>query len=310
MALGPFRHTIPAGQSTTLIYDGEQLAISVSLSQNDDPAKLPVLPRALRFETDIPRQILTVTCSEPDLHKYFYTYICHALEAIREKHQPAVVAFRESWIRTRELLEQQIVLSHDKQLGLLGELILLSLVAETLSNGWSAALDSWHRDAHAEHDFAFGSADIEVKSTSKEARVHMIGSLNQLRASPGRRLFLLSLQFSAAPPHANGSVSLNEKVRDIFGDIAASAELTSRFRDRLARAGWHEDHGDHYDHRVIERSVPKIIQVDEGFPRLTNEKITGLPTELLARIKSVVYSVDVAGLGEDLTPNLISEITS
>jgi len=310
MAQGQFRHAIPAGRDATLIYDGKQLAISVSLSQDDDPTMLPALPQALRFEPDTQSRTLTVTCSEPELHRYFYTYICHALEAIREQHQPPVVAFRESWTRTRELLEQQVVLSRDKQLGLLGELILLSLIAETHRREWGVALDSWHRDAQAEHDFAFGSTDVEVKTTSKEARVHLIGSLNQLRASPGRRLFLLSLQFSAAPPHANGSFSLNDKVREILGALQANADLSARFRDRLSRAGWHEDHGAHYDHRVVYRSGPKLILVDDEFPKLTPEELSGFPAGLLARIQSVVYGVDVTGLGEDLTPDLLMEIIS
>jgi hypothetical protein len=310
MAQGPFRHAIPAGRSATLIYDGERLAVSVSLGQDDDPAQLPALPQAIHFEVDRRLQTLNVTCSEPELHKYFYAYVCHALELIREQRQPAVLAFRESWVRTRELLEQQIVLSRDKQLGLLGELVFLSLVAERHAGGWGAAFDSWHRDANAEHDFAFGTADVEVKTTSKEARVHMIGSLDQLRASPGRNLFLLSLQFSAAPPHADGSVSLNEKINEIFGALQARADLSSRFRERLARAGWNEEHRTHYDHRVIQRSSPKIIQVDDKFPRLTPENLTGLPNELIIRIRSVVYSIDVTGLGSDFVPELLTELIS
>jgi hypothetical protein len=308
MAQGPFRHTIPTGRSTTLIYDGLHLAVNVSFDQDDDPAKLPVLPQALRFETEAQNLTLTVTCTEPELHKYFYTYICHALEVIREENRPTVLAFRESWARTQELLEQQLVLSRDKQLGLLGELTLLSKVAETHRHQWRAALDSWHREANAEHDFAFSSVDIEVKTTSKEDRVHMIGSLNQLRPSPGRGLYLLSLQFSPSPKYAIGSTSLNDKISEILDALAWSEDLSSQFRKRLMSAGWNEDHSSYYNHTLIQRSQPKLIKVDDAFPRLTPENLGNLPPDLLVRIQSVVYAVNVTGLGEDLTPTQLADL--
>jgi len=310
IAQGPFRHAIPAGKSAILSYDGQRLAITVSLGPDEDPARLPALPQALRFDIDVRSRALTVTCTEPELHKYFYTYACHALEFIREGQQLAVAAFREAWVRTRELIEQQVVLSRDKQLGLLGELILLANVAATHHLGWRAALESWHRAANAEHDFAFRSADIEVKTTSKETRAHIIGSLNQLKASPGRSLYLLSLQFSASPLHANGSISLNEKITEIRNAFGTTDDLRTQFLQRLTSAGWNEEHSSHYNYRVIERSHPTIIKVDDEFPRLTPENLVGLRPDHLVRIQSVVYSVDVSGLGEALTPRLLAELIS
>lgn len=310
MALGPFIHPLPIGEFTNLSYDGSRLSVIVALAKNEKPEGLPALPQALNFTTDLQRRRLTVTCEDRDLQKYFYTYIGQALELIHAHGAQSVAAFKEAWSRLGELLEEQVVLSREKQLGLIGELRLLEMVAANPRCGWPVALDAWHRSANSEHDFALPAVDLEVKTTSKESRVHMIGSLNQLRESPGRPLYLVSFQYSSSPLHANGSTTLNDKVQGVLAALAGKADFTKKFSQRLERAGWDSAHSPHYSARFIERAEPRLIPVNSAFPRIIPENLTGLAEDLRARIQSVVYSIDVSALGAELTPQRLAELTT
>lgn len=310
MALGPFLHPIPVGESTKLSYDGSRLSVIVALSADEKPEGLPALPQALNFTADPNQRRLTVTCVDRDLQKYFYSYIGQALELIHVHGVPTVAAFKEAWSRLGELLEEQVVLSREKQLGLIGELRLLEMVATIPHWGWPVALDAWHRSANAEHDFALPVADLEVKTTSKESRVHIIGSLNQLRESPGRPLYLVSFQYSSSPLHANGSTTLNDKVQGVIAALAGKADLKEKFSQRLEKAGWDSAHSPHYSARFIERAEPRIIPVNSRFPRIIPENLAGLAEDLRARIETVVYSIDVSALGAELTPQRLAELAT
>jgi len=310
MALGPFLHPLPVGESTNLSYDGSRLSVIVALAADEKPEGLPALPQALNFTADPQQRRLTITCEDRDLQKYFYTYIGQALELMHTHGAKSVAAFKEAWSRLGDLLEEQVVLSRERQLGLIGELRLLEMVAANPRCGWPVALDAWHRSANSEHDFALPAVDLEVKTTSKESRVHMIGSLNQLRESPGRPLYLVSFQYSSSPVHANGSTTLNDKVQGVLTALAGKPDLAEKFSQRLERAGWDSAHSPHYSARFIERAEPRLIPVNSAFPRIIPENLTGLAEDLRARIQSVVYSIDVSALGAELTPQRLAELAT
>jgi hypothetical protein len=306
MRQGNFRHPFQTGLPSVLTYSEGKLGIEVGVDHDEDASKLPVLPQALQFSLRRDRGILSVSCVDDGLQKYFYTYVCEALELIRNKKLRTVAAFEEAWTRLGELLEQDTVLSREKQLGLIGELTFLQALASLSKFGWDRALDAWHQTADAEHDFALETCDVEVKSTSKEARQHVIGSLNQLLESPPRDLYLVSYQFSAAPQHVNGSISLRDKVSQIEEALASNGELTKRLTSRLAQAGWRTDHSSHYAARFLERAAPLLIKVDGSFPRIVPATLNQISPDKLARISSVIYSVDVSGMGTELDPNTLS----
>lgn len=310
MALGPFLHPLPVGESTNLSYDGSRLSVIVALAADEKPEGLPALPQALNFTADPQQRRLTITCEDRDLQKYFYTYIGQALELMHTHGAKSVAAFKEAWSRLGDLLEEQVVLSRERQLGLIGELRLLEMVAANPRCGWPVALDAWHRSANSEHDFALPAVDLEVKTTSKESRVHMIGSLNQLRESPGRPLYLVSFQYSSSPVHVNGSTTLNDKVQGVLIALAGKSDLAEKFSQRLERTGWDSAHSPHYSARFIERAEPRLIPVNSAFPRIIPENLTGLAEDLRARIQSVVYSIDVSALGAELTPQRLAELAT
>jgi len=306
MTGGNFRHPFQTRRPSVLTYVGGKLGIEVGIDRDEDISELPVLPQALHFSLQPGASILTVGCVDDALQKYFYTYTCEALELMQTKNLRAVAAFKEAWLRLGELLEQDTILSKEKQLGLIGELTLLEKLASLPAVGWSRALDAWHQSAGAEHDFALELRDIEVKSTSKEVREHVIGSLNQLRESPPRELFVVSFQFSSAPAHVKGSVTLRDKVAGVQQALAGNGELTNRLEARLTRAGWRPNHTPHYTARFVERAAPLLIKVDDSFPRIVPDTLKLIPPDQLTRIASVIYSVDVSGMGTELNANSIA----
>lgn len=306
MSEGNFRHPFPTRRPSVLTCVGGRLGVEVGIDRDENVSELPVLPQALHFTLQMGAKTLTVSCVDDALQKYFYTYTCEALDLMQTKNLRAVAAFKEAWLRLGELLEQDTILSREKQLGLIGELIFLEQLAAVPATGWTGALDAWHQSAEAEHDFALKLRDVEVKSTSKEAREHVIGSLNQLRESHPRELFLVSFQFSSAPAHVKGSVSLHDKVAGIQETLVGRGDLLNRLEARLSRAGWRPDHTPHYTARFIERSAPLLIKIDESFPRIVPDTLKLMPPDQLARVSSVIYSVDVSGMGTELDSDSIA----
>ena len=308
MVQGNFHHPFPTGRPSVLTYTGGRLGIEVAVDHDEDVSKLPVLPQALHFSLLPGDTKLIVSCDDDGLQKYFYTYACEALELMRTKNLRAVAAFQEAWLRLGELLEQDTILSREKQLGLIGELTFLEKLSSVPTMDWTQALDAWHQSAVAEHDFALELRDIEVKSTSREAREHVIGSLNQLRESTPRELYLVSFQFSSAPAHVKNSTSLRDKVAGIQETLAKRDELKNRLEARLSRAGWRPDHTPHYTARFVERAAPLLIKVNESFPRIVPDTLKLMPPDQLTRISSVIYTVDVSGMGTDLNTSSIVEL--
>src|SRR5690606_29033660 len=125
-------------------------------------------------------------------------------------------AVTESLQSFKDILSKKQRLTEEQQVGLLGELLLLNHCAREL--GVQPALDAWLGAQGEEHDFVFPSFDVEIKSTRSEGRVHMINSVSQLEMSPGRPLFLLSVQFTAAGA-ARGGMSLGDLIGKLRGEL-------------------------------------------------------------------------------------------
>lgn len=269
--------------------------------------KLPRnLPSELKFRviTDEGRSRLIISCMASELYRNFYDFGCEVLEMVLAKTHLPHEAVDEAWTKWGRLIDRQTVLSYEKQVGLIGELWTLRRVAD--SRGWATALESWHLNANAEHDFGLEDFDLEVKSTTSESRTHMIGSLTQLLPSPGRDLYLLSIQLTSAANNAKNSFTLSSCVLAIFAQLANLDVLQAQFSQRLAQAGWKQEHMHLYDTSFIARSNPFLIHVDQNCPRLVVDLLKSMPANLLNRIESVAYRIKVDGLGvEDGTSKFL-----
>ena len=217
---------------------------------------------------------------------------------IADRIQLEQISFTEAVTVTladfRELLESASVLSSEREVGLFGELTVVDCLVSTL--GGARAVAAWRGPTGDEHDFNLGGGDLEVKSTLSEKRVHWIGSLSQLEPTPGRALWLLSVQLTTGLVEALTIADLIAKLRSrlVGADPAA-------FEKKLYGAGWRDKYCATTRRHFKMRSTPLLLRVDEAFPALTQDRVVaaGMP---LARLREIAYSIDVAGLNEEPCP--------
>ena len=292
-----FRMLIAGAQSAWLAFDAPRDELLIEIEQSG--AILPkVLPQAisLRIGRSVDGKTLLVLAStSTELRRYFYDFSVEVLELTQMQGFSPHSAVDEAWKRWGELIEQQSVLSRERQVGLLAELHLLNRLAS--SRGWQYAVDAWHRTARAEHDFCIEHCDIEVKATTSDRRVHTIGSVDQLQPSPKRPLYLLSNQFAVAPRLAEESFSLASLVESTLEQLDTNPSLQLVLKERLAQAGWREHHMPYYQTTFVVRSAAQLIHIDDRFPRIVPEMLTAAHGSAASRIESVMYTIDVSGLG-------------
>lgn len=226
---------------------------------------------------------------------------------IADRIQLEHVSFAKAVIVTladfQELLEAASCLSPDLEVGLFGELTVVDCLISTL--GGTQAVAVWRGPAGDEHDFDLGSGDLEVKSTLSEKRVHWIGSLSQLDPTPGRRLWLLSIQLTTGLAEGITIADLISKLRSRLLGVDLDT-----FDRKLDSAGWREKYRATVRRRFRLRSTPSLLPVDEDFPSLTRDRVAaaGMPT---VRLREIAYSIDVVGLAkEPCPPSAISQLVS
>jgi hypothetical protein len=216
-----------------------------------------------------------------------YTFAVSIVDQI-ESGRTYRAAVDEALETFRDLLAPRKRLSDEQEIGLFGELGVYEHLLTTI--GEESATRSWVGSDEEEHDFVLADADVEVKTTRGEARIHTIGSVTQLQASPGRPLFLASLQFTAAGGAADGE-SLPARIERIRGQLSKSRAV---FDSELRAAGWDDrDAFELYKRRYVPRSTPRTFLVDEKFPAITSSALdaTVARPELIV---SVSYRIDLS----------------
>jgi hypothetical protein len=165
-------------------------------------------------------------------------------------------------------------------------------------HGWESAVRSWNGPDAEEHDFSLETVDIEVKTTVSERRVHMIGSLTQLLAKPGRPLHILSLQYTRAG--LGPGKTLTETVTGLLAAVSAlSPMVMSELETRLHRSGWRAEHAPYYRTKWALRGAPRMVAVDGACPVIVPGTLASLGANRLSRIVQVSYRIDLEGLGSE-----------
>ena len=135
----------------------------------------------------------------------------------------------------KTLLAAKPRLSEEKQIGLVGELLLFRTLLDSFDE--NTVIDWWLGPLAEERDYAFPEFDAEVKTTLGEVRVHVVHGAGQLEPSPGRALWLVSIQVTRAGGDPNG-VTLPGLIGEIRDRLATARD---RFVAHLASVGWDED---------------------------------------------------------------------
>jgi Putative PD-(D/E)XK family member, (DUF4420) len=203
----------------------------------------------------------------------------------------------------RELLRTKPKLTDEAQIGLLGELLLAEHALSTLSA--EDVLSAWLGPDREEHDFVFLDFDVEVKTTRSEQRIHLINSVTQLEPTPGRPLFLLSIQVTAAGAAEEGR-TLAEHIIAIRRTL--DRRLIRTFEGRLESLGWRESDADQYSKRWVLRTAPRAYLVDDSFPALTSARLQqAVPQSEL--VGSVQYRVNVSTVEGSIAPEPVTSFT-
>jgi hypothetical protein len=194
----------------------------------------------------------------------------------------------------RELLEGAAALPADREVGLFGELTVLCCLLSAMDG--ARAVAAWRGPNGDEHDFDLGNGDLEVKTTTSESRVHWIGSLSQLEPTPGRQLWVLSVQVTTGLAESVTVSGLIGKLRSWLADADLDA-----FEKKLYAAGWRNQYGTRPLRGFALRSRPLLLPVNTEFPALTLKRMAAVDMPL-SRLREISYSVDVAGLAEEPCP--------
>jgi hypothetical protein len=236
---------------------------------------------------------LEVATDRPTLFKEFYDL----LRALADRIQLDGIAPAEALAITishwHDLLRPTQLMSPEQQLGLAGELWTLVRLLRVFGQG---AFTAWTGPLDEPHDFRLGNVEVEVKSTRRHRRVHEITSLDQLQATAGRRLYLLSLQMEAAGHDAGWTLpDVVDQVRDLLG-VATLQRAT--FEEAL-RVTWRyaNEHASEYGARIEFRQPPMLVEVQSDSPRITRSMLVAALGKGSARIPAVRYDLDVEGVG-------------
>lgn len=282
----------------------QQIAIYVEGGANE-PLASPLSEIRVTNEQWQGARTLRVVCAEPSLLRAFFDFICCIADEVQLNRRLALEALDLAARQYLRLFERVRLLSEEQEVGLIGELLILEMVARLSS--WGFGLDAWHRATNAEHDFDLGNVDLEAKSTRTETRVHVINSLTQLEPTQGRRLFVASVQLTATG--AGAGINLPSLVKHL-ADAAESeqAGLGAALRARVREVGYRDEHAPHYVSNLRLRDSIMLIHVDKSCPSLVPASLMQLAPHTAPRFRRVSYSVDLSGLGAQLTDERLGEL--
>jgi hypothetical protein len=204
---------------------------------------------------------------------------------------PAVEAIAVELKCFTELLEEKALLSSERQIGLIGELLFLERLVRISGVN---ALDSWLGPRGEPHDFRIVDREFEVKTTVSAQRIHTIHGTEQLRPSEGCLLNLVSVLLG--PPGAAGGFSLAGKAAQLAEQFVPSPKLHNAFMSAMSANGFNVSDSEQYRKEYVLRRPMGLVPVDGSFPAITRTAIQNELGSLAARIDSLQYDVNVEGL--------------
>lgn len=170
-----------------------------------------------------------------------------------------------------------------KIIGLIGELLILEKVIETLDE---TAITTWWGPVRHRHDFEFADSGIEVKTTinpnSNEVEIH---GLKQLSPDTGRSLYLAHLKLNLDPQGLN----LSELIERLLLSKVSKFEL----KEKITKSGVSEDLIESFADFKFNGFIVRYFLVDTAFPSITQENLSAAD---LARITRVSYKIDLKDL--------------
>jgi Putative PD-(D/E)XK family member, (DUF4420) len=235
--------------------------------------------------------VLEVATSSRDLQRHFYHFAVAVAEKVLLDKSPAVEAVLSEVQCFGAILEKKSLLSVERQIGLLGELLLLERL---ITKNGPAALAAWIGPEGEPHDFRIEKREFEAKTTVTVHRIHTINGSEQLAPSKDCSLYLVSILLG--PAGKSEGFSLPDKVRNLSALLANAPREIERFSAALEKSSLRLEDYVHYGRRYALRRPFAIVPVDRKFPALTRPVIQKALGEASTRVESLQYSVNVEGL--------------
>jgi hypothetical protein len=293
----PVALNLPGAPAAELQVSNSPPCLRLELAGADLARPLPELPDAIaaqRVHADDGVH-LAISTTRAEVFAQFYALLGMVLDEAHLLGAPPEVALGSALEAWRRLLAVEPRTTLLAQAGLLGELWVLEAHLRRVG---PPGVDAWVGPRGEPHDFRFVAVDLEVKTTTQESRQHMISSLGQLSASPGRPLLLLSLGVQAAPAAGR---SVPDVVASIREHLGGEPIFAARFERSLKLAGWNQSAGADAA-RFIIRLGPEYLEVGATTPRIVHEHLdAALGQDGAARVVRVQYTVDLTGLTAPLT---------
>ncbi|MGJ5051653.1 PD-(D/E)XK motif protein [Bradyrhizobium oligotrophicum] len=231
---------------------------------------------------------IAVALERAPLRDVFEVLAADLVEVVKQAATPAQavalgVARLEAW--QAFLRSGRRGLSREEQIGLIGELTVLELLAAEI--GYEAAVEGWFGPLDGIHDFSRSGIGIEVKAVAGGGSLMRISRLDQLDRRGLSTLLVARPRFQEAP-EGRTLVTASRDIRNALDQSAAGVRPV--FDDRLLRAGLIE---------VDSQASPLFsfvlqdlygFEVREEFPRLTGLSVP-------AEIVDASYSLDERLLG-------------
>lgn len=237
------------------------------------------------------KQILEIACLSSEIHRQFYLFAIALADRVMQSGESPMEAFAKELESFASLAKEKLLLSIERQIGLLGEL--LALKRMILCDG-PLATKAWVGPQGEPHDFRVGNLEFEVKTTSGTRRIHRVSNLSQLMPSLGCSLFLLSVVLG--PGGKDNGFSLADEIDSIKLLLKENTECLNRFVLSLENLGYESAYHTQYSRVFILRRPLAIIPVDHGFPVITVKTLTSAMGEVAHRIDHLEYDVNVEGL--------------
>ena len=176
-------------------------------------------------------------------------------------------------------------LSEEAQRGLYGELRFLKDHAFASAHNLETAVLSWTGPRSRQHDFQFGHAAVEIKtSASKQHQKLQIASEQQLDETTVGKLYLYYLSVALIE---SGSDNLPSLVDDIRASLSLHTGALSEFNNLLIEAGYIDSQRSKYDSTGYSTRESAVFLVEKDFPRIREN-------EIRAGVGDVKYSISVA----------------
>lgn len=234
---------------------------------------------------------LEIATISPLINRQFYLFVTAVADRVLEFHQSASEAVVLELQSFAALLEEKSLLSIERQLGLMGELIVLERM---ISADGSAAIAAWIGPLGEPHDFRNGNSELEVKTTAGTRRIHTIHNLTQLTVSPGCSLSIVSILLG--PAGKDGGFSLATKIESIQNSLKGSAKDEEQFLTALESSGYSSQDHSQYNRLFALRRPIAVVPIDSQFPTITSSTLQALLGQEAHRIDRFVYDVNVEGL--------------